>query len=94
MSYILIRSLTGRKRMIKKRYYYSTDIKRNSVPSKGIYLSKFLSCQLRAQTPSGIPLGDVFQQICFSSTSYFSDQELRGAARRWFHKQWCLQNSF
>ena len=38
--------LTGRKRMIKKRYYYSTDIKRNFVPSKGIYLSKFVSCQL------------------------------------------------
>ena len=32
--------------MIKKRYYYSTDIKRNFVPSKGIYLSKFVSCQL------------------------------------------------
>ena len=32
--------------MTKKRYYYSTDIKRNFVPSKGIYLSKFVSCQL------------------------------------------------
>ena len=25
---------------------------------------------------------------------YFSGQELRGAAGRWLHKQWCLQNSF
>ena len=32
MSYILIRSLTGRKRMIKKRHYYFTGIKRNLVP--------------------------------------------------------------
>ena len=38
--------LTGRKRMTKKRYYYSTDIKRNFVPSKRIYLSKFVSSQL------------------------------------------------
>ena len=52
MSYILIRSLTGRKRMIKKRHYYFTGIKRNLVPRlprgslKGMYLSKFVSCQL------------------------------------------------
>ena len=38
--------LTGRKRMTKKRYYYSTDIKRNFVPRKRIYLSKFVSSQL------------------------------------------------
>ena len=52
MSYILIRSLTGRKRMIKKRHYYFTGIKRNLVPRlprgslKDMYLSKFVSCQL------------------------------------------------
>ena len=52
MSYILIRSLTGRNRMIKKRHYYFTGIKRNLVPRlprgslKDMYLSKFVSCQL------------------------------------------------
>ena len=46
-SYNLIQFSDGTKENDKKRgITNSTDIKRNFVPSKGIYLSKFVSCQL------------------------------------------------
>ena len=60
---------------------------------RGIIISQVLKGTSCPDSLEG-PLRACISANLSLSTFYFSGQELRGAARRWLHKQWCLQNSF
>ena len=73
-------------------YSFSNGTKENG-KKEALLFHSYIKRNLVPRLPRG-PLRACISANLFLSTFYFSDQELRGAARRWLHKQWCLQNSF